>query len=66
MKKTESGLSSEILHQLSINDLDIQNCRGQGYDNGSNMDMAGKYNGVQAKILEKSVSERLYLVQLIP
>lgn len=30
--------------------LDIQNCRGQGFDNGANM--AGKYEGVQAHICQ--------------
>ncbi|XP_075687657.1 zinc finger MYM-type protein 1-like [Rhinoderma darwinii] len=34
-------------------DLDIDNCRGQGYDNGANM--AGKKNGVQANILRKNL-----------
>ncbi|XP_025200421.1 zinc finger MYM-type protein 1-like [Melanaphis sacchari] len=51
-EKTGSGLTTEILHQISQDGLDINNCRGQAYDNGSNM--AGKYNGVQAKILEKN------------
>ena len=51
-EKTGNGLTTEILHQISLDGLDIQNCRGQAYDNGSNM--AGKYNGVQAKILEKN------------
>lgn len=51
-EKTSNGLTTEILHQISLDGLDIQNCRGQAYDNGSNM--AGKYNGAQAKILEKN------------
>ncbi|XP_060877869.1 zinc finger MYM-type protein 1-like [Metopolophium dirhodum] len=51
-EKTGKGLASEILTQLSDDDLNIQNCRGQAYDNGANM--AGKYKGVQAKIMEKN------------
>lgn len=30
----------------------MENCRGQSYDNGANM--AGKYKGVQSRILEKN------------
>ena len=37
------------LKLLCKHGLPINNCRGQGYDNGSNM--AGKYNGAQANIL---------------
>ena len=37
---------------LQENDIDLQNCRGQGYDNGANM--AGIYRGAQAIILEKN------------
>ena len=37
---------------LETNGIDLQCCRGQGYDNGSNM--SGIYNGVQALILEKN------------
>lgn len=51
-EKTGNGLTTEILHQISLDGLDIQNCRGQAYDNGSNM--TGKYNGVQVNILEKN------------
>lgn len=46
-EKTGNGLTTEILHQISLNGLDIQNCRGQAYDNGSNM--AGKYNFFKKK-----------------
>nr|CAI5828284.1 unnamed protein product [Callosobruchus analis] len=51
--KTGEGLSKEILEKLEVDGLNIQDLRGQGYDNGSNM--AGKYNGVQAKI--KQINE---------
>lgn len=46
---TGKGLSNDILKKLNEDGLSIGNCRGQGYDNGSNM--AGKYIGVQAQIL---------------
>ncbi|RVE42619.1 hypothetical protein evm_012739 [Chilo suppressalis] len=52
-EKTGEGLSKEILEKLEVDGLNIQDLRGQGYDNGSNM--AGKYNGVQAKI--KQINE---------
>lgn len=44
------GLANEILQKLKVNGLDIANVRGQGYDNGANMNR--KYRGVQAKIQE--------------
>ena len=43
-------LASVLLRFLDLHNIDIKNCRGQSYDNASNM--AGKYNGVQAKIKE--------------
>lgn len=48
--KTGELLSGVILKKLETDGLDIQNCRGQGYDNGANM--AGSYKGVQARIQE--------------
>lgn len=36
--------------KLSNYELDVQNIRGQGYDNGSNM--RGKYIGLQKRILD--------------
>jgi hypothetical protein len=47
-----------IFDFLEKNKLDIKNCRGQSYDNASNM--SEKYNGVQAQIL-KSCIYALYL-----
>ncbi|XP_065671947.1 zinc finger MYM-type protein 1-like [Hydra vulgaris] len=49
-EKTEEGLTTEILNKLEGDKLDINDARGQGYDNGANM--AGKYKGVRARILE--------------
>jgi hypothetical protein len=44
-------LASRLLDFLDSKDIDVSNCRGQSYDNASNM--AGKYSGVQAIIREK-------------
>ncbi|XP_026819360.1 zinc finger MYM-type protein 1-like [Rhopalosiphum maidis] len=41
-----------ILTKLSELNIDIQNCRGQSYDNVRNM--SGIFNGLQARIKEKS------------
>jgi len=48
--KTGEGLSQEIIKKVKNYGLDLELCRGQSYDNGSNM--AGKYKGVQARILK--------------
>ncbi|XP_050532948.1 uncharacterized protein LOC126900953 [Daktulosphaira vitifoliae] len=50
--KTGAGLADEILSKLKEDGLNIQDCRGQGFDNGANM--AGIYNGVQAHIISKN------------
>jgi hypothetical protein len=44
------GLFNVLLDALQSLDLNIDNVRGQGYDNGSNM--KGKHQGVQARMLE--------------
>lgn len=36
-EKTGTGLASDIVDKLKIYGLDINNCRGQGFDNGANM-----------------------------
>ncbi|XP_018497533.1 uncharacterized protein LOC100906434 [Galendromus occidentalis] len=46
--KTAEELTSLILGAIATAGLDIQNCRGQAYDNASVM--AGKHLGVQARI----------------
>nr|XP_047139153.1 zinc finger MYM-type protein 1-like [Hydra vulgaris] len=51
-KKKGSDITKLILNVLGENELDIKNCRGQGYDNGANM--AGVYNGVQALIRQNN------------
>lgn len=47
---TGKGITDLILNTLQNLGLSIQNCRGQGYDNGSNM--KGKNIGVQNRIRE--------------
>ncbi|XP_020242585.1 zinc finger MYM-type protein 1-like [Asparagus officinalis] len=44
------GLFNELLSVLQLLDLDVDDIRGQGYDNGSNM--KGKHQGVQKRLLE--------------
>ncbi|XP_022178978.1 uncharacterized protein LOC111039694 [Myzus persicae] len=41
-------LAKVVFNVLESNTLDIQNCRGQSYDNASNM--SGKYTALQARI----------------
>nr|XP_047124141.1 zinc finger MYM-type protein 1-like [Hydra vulgaris] len=48
-KPTGGFLAKTLIEQLENFNLPIENLRGQGYDNGSNM--KGKENGVQRKIL---------------
>ena len=47
---TGEELASVLLCFLGEKGIEVKNCRGQSYDNASNM--AGKYNGVQAKVKE--------------
>ncbi|KAF0721289.1 zinc finger MYM-type protein 1-like, partial [Aphis craccivora] len=51
-EKTGEGLASDIMKKLQDDQLDIQDARRQGYDNGANM--AVNYRGVQAQIQEKN------------
>ncbi|KAK4710448.1 hypothetical protein R3W88_004961 [Solanum pinnatisectum] len=44
------GLLEVILDEIKCIGLDIDNLRGQGYDNGSNM--KGKHQGVQKRLLD--------------
>jgi len=47
---TSQHLTKVILETLENLGLSLDNCRGQGYDNGANM--AGKQSGVQKRILD--------------
>ena len=49
-QKTGTAIADLIKRVLEDNGIPISNCRGQGYDNSSNM--AGKYNGTQSHILQ--------------
>ena len=44
------GLFKKLKELLETLDLDIENIRGQGYDNDSKM--RGKHRGVQKRLLE--------------
>lgn len=50
--KTGEDICQQILEKLAVDNLDIGQCRGQSYDNGSNM--AGIHKGVQARIAERN------------
>jgi hypothetical protein len=47
---TGQGLFDVLEEELKKLDLDINNVRGQGYDNGSNM--KGTHQGVQSRLLK--------------
>jgi len=47
---TGQELAKTLLDFLKKSKIDIANCRGQSYDNASNM--SGKHNGMQATICE--------------
>jgi len=45
---TRLDLSEILISQLKIYNIDLKDCRGQTYDNGSNM--VGQYKGVQSRV----------------
>ncbi|GFV98422.1 zinc finger MYM-type protein 1 [Trichonephila clavipes] len=49
---TGEYITNSILEELERNGLDIQNCRGQGYDNGANMvdDISKLWQSVQVNL----------------
>jgi len=49
MPKDAQSLADVILSKIAANDLDVQDCRGQGYDNAATM--AGKHSGVQWRLI---------------
>jgi len=49
---TGFNLANVLIEQLQHYDIDLQNCRGQAYDNGRNM--IGQYKGVQSRILNQN------------
>ena len=44
----DEHLQDKLLAFLNKNSIGIENCRGQSYDNASNL--SGRYNGLQARI----------------
>jgi hypothetical protein len=51
-RKDAETLSNIIINELECDGLDIQNIRGQGYDNAATM--SGIHQGVQKRILQKN------------
>ncbi|KAL4097879.1 hypothetical protein QTP88_022582 [Uroleucon formosanum] len=51
-KHNEAFRANVLIEQLQHYDIDLQNCRGQAYDNGRNM--IGQYKGVQSRILNQN------------
>ena len=49
---TGQAQADSLLEVLSINSINFADCRGQSYDNASNM--SGKYNGMQAILREQN------------
>ncbi|KAF2889424.1 hypothetical protein ILUMI_16749 [Ignelater luminosus] len=55
---TADSLEESVISYLNSLKVDLKNCRGQSYNNASNL--AGKYNGLRAKI--KNYSESAHYV----
>lgn len=51
-------LTDVILDFFNLSGINIQNCRGQSYDNAANM--SGQYSGLQARIMEVN-SKAIYV-----
>jgi hypothetical protein len=62
-KKKGVDIANLIFDVLAREKIDLQNCRGQGYDNGSNM--AGTYIGAQALVQKKTRWQCMFPVALI-
>ncbi|GFS96606.1 zinc finger MYM-type protein 1 [Trichonephila clavipes] len=59
---TGKYITNSILQELQRNGLDIQNCRGQGYDNGANM--VGINKGVRNKNTQYKPKSILHAVRM--
>nr|XP_047143104.1 52 kDa repressor of the inhibitor of the protein kinase-like [Hydra vulgaris] len=57
-KKKGSDITKLILNVLEENELDIKNCRGQGYNNGAKM--ASIYIGVQA-LIRQNIPQAIFI-----
>ena len=62
-EKTGEAIASLVLNILAKNNIPLIHCRGQSYDNGANM--AGIYQGVQARILKQNSLGRTLLLLLL-
>lgn len=49
---TGENLESTVINYLNKMNIDLLNCKGQSYDNASNM--SGKYNGLQARLKNRN------------
>ncbi|XP_061909661.1 zinc finger MYM-type protein 1-like isoform X2 [Entelurus aequoreus] len=56
--KTCEEMEKTVLDLLQMNDLQIENMRGQGYDGAANM--SGQYKGLQTRILQHN-AKALYV-----
>lgn len=59
-----SPIGQSKIEKLAVDDFDIGQCRGQSYDNGSNI--AGIHVLVQARIAERNELPSLYRAWLTP
>jgi predicted esterase len=53
LKKTGREISEKIQAVLQDRGIPLEDCRGQGYDNGAKI--SGKVKGVQAQILKQNL-----------
>lgn len=56
---TGLSLSTVILEKLKKLDVPFQDCRGQAYENGTNM--KEKRRGIQARLLQKTPGQCVFL-----
>jgi hypothetical protein len=59
-------MAEEVIHFLENNNINLQYCRSQSYDNANNMTDIYIYEGLQAQIKKNVVLLYLHLVLLIP
>lgn len=64
LSHTGISMAKEVIHFLENNNINLQHCRGQSYDNANNI--TGIYKGLQAQIKKNAVLLYLHLVLLIP
>ena len=52
IRKKGEEIAKKVIETLKNYEIPLSECRGQGYDNASNM--KGQFKGVQARIIEKN------------